>query len=832
MLNDLRYAFRTLSSSPGLAISAIVALALGIGANTAVFSVVYAVLLKPLPYSEPERLVRLSERNPAQPGREAVVSAGTFVDWRTRSRALAGLAVYAPLFANGETVWNIGERAQIVKTAGVSSSLFAVLRVQPILGRGLRPEDESVPPGARGQFVISYGLWQRAFGGAADIVGRPVDLEGRLPREIVGVMPPGFDFPDGTEAWTSVPLPKVDVPQRRARSFEAIGRLAAGVTIDDLRRELGGISTQLAVEYPASNAGWVPDVAPASNSHAASARLALTVLMAAVAGVLLIGCANVANLLLARGAMRRVEMRVRLALGASPSRLIRHSAAEAAILCVTATAAGLALGVWLDRVLIALAPMDIAASGGGGLNGAVLGFAVAASSMCLGIAGVMPAIAASREAHRGGLRPDLRAVTAHGAALRRWAIGGEVAIVVLLLTTALLFLRTFGNLRRADLGFQTDRTLAVETRWPVGYLMRASPGTRPWPLVQRAVDGLIGTVEGVPGVIAAGLITEIPLTSDPYGGTMWRADAPGATTERPPDDPRYRWRADLSIVTPGYFPAMSIAFLRGRNFEATDRYSDEQLAHPGGAQTGSVIVNSSFASMYFPGVDPVGRSIVLADDQEFGPTRTIVGVVSDARQRSVWEAPRPTVFIPHAQHPDMIRPSLVVRTSLPVASVAPLIRERLTAFDPQLVVLGIRPMADIVSGALTRPRFNLLLVGSFAVLGLVLAAVGIYGVVAFLVTQRTREIGIRMALGARAADVLRLVLAEGMTPVAIGAAAGLLAAIAVTRTLRSMLFGISPLDAVSFTAAPALLALVALAACYVPASRATRVDPLVALRDE
>ena len=291
MLMDLRYALRWLRRAPLFTASAIAALALGIGANTAVFSVVYAVLLKPLPYQQPDRLVQLSERNPSKPSQEPVVSAGTFVDWRTRSRALESVAVYAPLFANGETVWNIGDRAVIVKTAGVSPSIFSVLRVQPILGRGFRAETETAPTGALGQFVISFGLWQRAFGGAQDIVGRRIDLEGNLPREIVGVMPPGFDFPDSTEAWTSAPLAgdvlqgdpllNVAVPQRRARSFKAIGRLAQNVTIDDLTRELRGISAQLAVDYPKSNSGWVPEIAPASNSNASTARLALLALLAA-----------------------------------------------------------------------------------------------------------------------------------------------------------------------------------------------------------------------------------------------------------------------------------------------------------------------------------------------------------------------------------------------------------------------------------------------------------------------------------------------------------------------------------------------------------------------
>jgi predicted permease len=374
--------------------------------------------------------------------------------------------------------------------------------------------------------------------------------------------------------------------------------------------------------------------------------------------------------------------------------------------------------------------------------------------------------------------------------------------------------------------------LAVETRWPVGYLMKASPGTRPWPRVQRAVDGLVKTVEAIPGVQAAGLITEIPLTSDPYSGTMWRADAPGSSETQPPVDARDRWRADLSIVTPGYFPAMNLTFLRGRNFNDEDRYTDDELNQAGPSLSGVAVVNSAFVARYFPGVDPLGRVIVLGDAASFGAARTIVGVVTDVRQRSVSDAPRPTIFVPHAQNPDIIRPSLVVRASLPFATVAPVIRERLHAFDPQLVVLNVRPMDAVISGALSRPRFNLLLIGAFAALGLTSAAVGLYGVVACVTTQRTREVGIRIALGARHGDVLRLLIADGMRPVIAGAMVGAFVDIMATRVLRSMLYGVTPLDPISLAVAAAALAIVALLACYFPAQRALGVDPLVALRDE
>jgi predicted permease len=833
MLTDFRYALRWLRRAPLFTASAIAALALGIGANTAVFSVVYAVLLKPLPYPQPDRLVQLSERNPSKPSQEPVVSAGTFVDWRTRSRVLESAAVYAPLFANGETVWNIGDRAVIVKTAGVSPSIFAVLRVQPIFGRGFRAETEAAPTGALGQFVISYGLWQRAFGGVQDIIGRRIELEGNLPREIVGVMPPGFDFPDGTEAWTSVPLANVPVPQRRARSFKGIARLAQNVTIDDLTRELSGISAQLAVEYPKSNAGWVPEITPASNSNARTARLALLALFAAAGGLLLIACANVANLLLARVAARRDELSIRVALGASTARLVRYSLLEAAILAVAGLWMGVLLERWIVRVLVTLAPADIVPKHGIALNGPVLAFSALAAIVCLGVIGIAPALQVARTLGRSGLRADSRAATMHGAGLRRWFIGAEAAIVVLLLTVALLFLRTFTNLRHVNLGFARERVLAVETRWPVGYLLKAAPGARPWPRVQRAVDGLITTIETIPGVQVAGLITEIPLTGDPDSGTVWRVDAPGSSLTQPPIDGRDRWHSDLSVVTPGYFPAMNLTFRRGRNFTDQDRYTDDELNHAGPTLSGGVaVVNSAFASQYFPGLNPVGRVIVMGEAGSFGAARTIVGVVADAHQRSVSDAPRPTIFIPHAQNPDMIRPALVVRASLPFATIAPTIRQRIHAFDPQLVVLDIRPMDAVISGALSRPRFNVLLIGAFATLGLVLAAIGLYGVVAFVMTQRTREVGIRMALGARPADVVQLLILDGMRPVIAGVVVGVLMDVTATRVLRSMLFGVTALDPVSLAGAATALASVALLACYLPAQRALRIDPLTALREE
>ena len=615
-------------------------------------------------------------------------------------------------------------------------------------------------------------------------------------------------------------------------SFEVIARLAPAVTVGDARREFDGLSAQLASEQPASNAGWTATIEPLAGSDSADARPALLALMAAVGGVLLIGCANVANLLFARATARRREMAVRSALGAGAWTLARQCSIEAGVLSLCGVGAGLLLGTWLAGLLVRLAPADIPRLGEVRTSGAVFLFAAAAGILSVVITGVAPALSAARADVRGGLRPDARAATPHGARLRRSLIAAEVAIVVLLLTGALLLVRTFVNLRGVDLGFEPEHAMMVEGRWPVGSLFQAAPGSRAWPTVQRAVDGLLATVEGVPGVAAAGLMSAVPLTGAEFDGSVWRADAPGANALTPPADPRDRWKADLAVVTAGYFPAMNIPFLRGRNFTPADRLSDEQLLDRKIPRLGAVVINAAFASQHFPGEDPVGRTLVVYDDQEFGVVRTIIGVVADVRGRAVTEAPRPAAFIPHGQHPDVFRPTIIVRSAGSFDAVAGSLRARLAAYDPRLLVLRIRPLDAVISGALSRPRFNLLLLSAFAAVALVLSAVGIYGVLAFLVTQRTREIGIRMALGARSADVVRLVLREGMAPVVVGGAAGLVAALGATRAIRSMLFGVTPLDPVSFAAAPALLAAVALLACYLPARRATRVDPLVALRDE
>ena len=471
MLNDLRYALRALRRSPGFAASAILALALGIGANTAVFSVVYAVLLKPLPFEEPDRLVRLSEVDPAGVDTDRV-SLGTFVDWRARSRTLEGVAFYT-IPGGGQTLWSLGDRLQVVRISATSPALFSVLRGRPVLGRTFNPDDQR-------KYILSYGLWQRAFGGAANVIGQTVGVEGRFSGEIIGVMPAGFAFPEVADAWANLSLPgEMPAARRRAQSLNTIARLRPGVTLDEARVELKGISAQLASEQPASNAGWTAHAVPQAGSDTAATKPGLLALLGAVAGVLVIGCASVANLLLARTSSRRREMAVRLALGAGTLRLVRQSLAEALVLATAGSLAAVVLGQWFARILVRFAPPDIPRLGEVGMSPALLVFAAAAGLLSTAFIGLTPAVQVRRADRDGGLRPESRASTTRGGPARRALIAVEVGLVVILLTGALLLVRTFVKLRGVDLGFQPQHVLSVSARWPIGKLFPSTPGVRP-----------------------------------------------------------------------------------------------------------------------------------------------------------------------------------------------------------------------------------------------------------------------------------------------------------------------------------------------------------------
>lgn len=823
MLRDLRDALRTLRRAPVFTCTAVLALALGIGANAAVFSVVHAVLLKPLPYPDPDRLVRLWETSPAQGIERSDVSPGTFVDWRTRSRTLETVGVY---MAARDWLLGFGGEPEVVRGSLATPSVFRVLGVRPVAGRLFRPEEEQSPPfGDQGEVLIGHGFWQRRFGGQEDVLGKVITLEGRVPLTIVGVMPPDFDFPGNVEAWRSESfLRPIGPAQRATRYYESIARLHAGATIDTAQAELAGIAEQLASEHPSSNAGIGVHVDRLDRSITGNVRPALLMLLGVVGCVLLIGCANVATLAIARATGRRHETAVRLALGAGTRRIAQQGLAEAGVLAALGGAAGLLLGYWGTRLLVALAPGDIPRLDEIAFAGPVLLFTACASMLAALVTGLVPALQARRVDVQDALKANARTAAADGGA-RRWLIGAQVALTLVPLIGATLLLRSFVQLRQVDVGFTSTGVLTGELRYPTNRF----PGTRrPWFLLGQHYDRLLSELRGLPGVESVAGITGMPLTGEGTTGTFWMDDGTG---NRP--DATSQYRAGVSIVTPEYFATMGIPLVGGRGLASGDRLSEGALSNPqdraAARPAGVLVVNQAFARRFFPGRGPVGVRIKLYDHWAVSAS-TIVGVVGDVRAEGVAQAAEPSIYVPWGEIPGF-RLALAIRSNRDPASLIADVRTRVAAVDSALLVARLRPMGEVMRRAMSRPLFHLVLVGCFALLALALAVVGVYGVVAYLVTERTRELGIRMALGAQPADVVRLVLTEGLRPVLLGAAAGLGLAAVAARGMQTLLFGIASLDVVSFAAAGGTLVLASIIATLLPAARATKVDPIAALRD-
>jgi putative ABC transport system permease protein len=824
MLSDLRYASRTLVRSPGFSLSAILAIALGIGANAAVFSVVQAVLLKPLPYARPDRLVRIWETNPAQGVERGEVGPGTYVAWRDRAKTLARVSLY--MAPRQRLILGGGESHVILNTA-VSPSLFETLGIQPILGRGFPAENPAAPVRDAPLMVLGYELWHQRFGGRSDILGQIVTLDGRSFMTVVGVMPRGFDFPGGSQSWTQERFDSPVSPRQRLfRYFEAVARLDDRSAIADARAELATIAGALATEFPGSNSGYSVRVESLTDAVVGRSKPALFALLAVVGCVLLIACANVANLLLARISSRRQEIAVRIALGAGTIRLLRQRLAETLVLVAIGGVMGLVLGHWGTRLLVALAPPDVPRLDEVGFDRAVLIFTATLTILTALGTSVLPML----HARRLGLIETLKA-SARGASdaprSRRWIVAGQVALTLMLLVGSLLLLRSFMALRQVDLGFDSSRVLTSTVQFPTSKFFDPVK-RRPWFALQLQFERLLESVAALPGVEAAGGITNMPLTGDPTAGTFWMYTG---TQARPAATAQYR--TTINVATPEYFTAMRIPIVRGRSFSGSDRVAEEVLTSPLEAAQrppGVVLVNHAMAARFWPGQDPIGKAIKILDHWAVSSS-VVVGIVGDVRSSEIAAPGAPALYVPWGELPGF-RLTLAVRARGGLDTVAGAIPARLRATDSDVVVSSVRPMDEVISGAISRPRFNLVLISSFALLGLALAVVGIYGVVNYLVIQRTREIGIRMALGARRPDVLQMVLREGMLPVLLGIAAGLLLSSASVRVIRTLLFEVKPWDPVSFVTASLALLGVALAAAWLPARRATRVDPLVALRDE
>jgi len=803
-LKDLRYAIRMMFRNPGFTSVAVIALALGIGANTAIFSVVNSLLLNPLPYKDASRLVWIWETNPGAGIEEETASPPNYKDWKTQSESFEEMAAFARtrLTLTGE-----GE-PEIFMAGIVTDGFFATLGAQPKLGRVFLAEEDI--PGAERAVILSEGVWQRRFGADPEILGRKITLSGN-PYTIVGVM--GADFynprpgdPQPAEMWVPFRL-DYNPNGRRSDFLSVIAKLKPAVTVDQARAEVKTISASLEQQYPATNTGWSTKVIPLHERFFGDIRPALFVLMGAVCFLLLIACANIANLLLARSASRRKEIVIRAALGASRGRVMRQLLTESLLLAIAGGVLGLLLAVWGIEALKAFGPSNIPRLSSIGLDGQVLAFTLFVSLATGIVFGLLPAFQASNPHLIDSLKEGGRdsSDTVRGTRIRASLAVAEIALALVLLIGAGLMARSFSTLQNVNPGFDSEKVLTLQILLPA-----TKYGEEP----KQAdfTNRLIEQVASLPGVEAAGIIDSIPLggTGNVFGFAI--EGAPPAPIDNPPDAEAYRASGE-------YFKAMGIPLKRGRLFTKQDTAEAPAVA----------LINETMARMYFSGEDPIGKRITTGDSVQ-GPWLNIIGIVGDVRVEGLNQEPYPQMYTAATQQPSRLF-TLVTRTSAQSGLIAG-IRSQVMQMDSDLPLFNIRSMADLLSGSIARPRFNTFLIGLFAAVALILAAVGIYGVISYSVTQRQHEIGIRMALGASRSDIMKMIAGQGLKMAGAGVTIGLGAAMALTRLMASLLYGVSATDPLTFIGIALLLTLVALVASYIPARRATKVDPMIALRYE
>ncbi len=800
MLNDLRYALRQLIKAPSFTIIAILTLALGIGACTAIFSVVKVVLLRPLDYPEPGRIVIIRETNlPQFP--EFSVSPPNYLDWEKQTKSYEYLAAYtgAGLNLTGE-----GEPQRLLGVKA-TAHYFDAFGVKPVLGRMLLPEEDA--PGKNRVVVLSYPFWQRVFGGTRDVVGRAIQLNGE-PYNVVGVTPIGFGLASKVDVWTPMAF-KPDETSNDARGghyLNVVGRLRPGVTAAQARAELEVIASQLAKQYPDSNKGWGIWLMRLQDSSVRDLRPVLYTLLGAVGCVLLIACANLANLLLARATARHREISIRAALGASRGRLVRQLLTESVVLSLCGGVAGVILARWGLDALLALAPTSLPRISEIHLDSGVLIFSLALSIITGLVFGIAPAWLAARADVNEALKQGTRGSTEGGARgrLRSALVVLEVTLALMLLGGAGLLARSFMQLAHVDPGFAPENATLLWLSLPQKkYAM---------PDQQTAfADALLERVKVLPGVQSAGITHSMPLVGDYVLGF----NIEGRPAIAPSDLPSTNYYA----VTPDYFRAMGIRLIRGRTFTPQDDAKAPRVA----------VINETMARQHFPNEDPIGKRINITN----GPDtwRQIVGIVGDIKQYGVDKATSAQAYEPFAQVP-FSSLNVVIRTSGSPAALLGALRPAVYAVDKDQPVGTIRPLEEIMAESIASQRFAMTLLTVFSLVALVIAAVGIYGVMAYSVVQRTGEFGIRMALGAQQSDVLRLVLAQGGKLVGLGLIIGLAGTLAASRAMGSMLFNTSAQDPLTLASITLLLGGVALVACLLPANRATKVNPIEALRAE
>ena len=815
LLQDLRYGVRMLLKHPGVSIVAIVTLALGIGANTAIFSVVNAVLLRPLTYKDPERLVSLWENVPSQ-GRSRAAPAN-FHDWKKQNTLFQDIAAYG---ASSMTLTGDGEPEQVLG-ARVGSGYFAVVGVEPMLGRSFSAEEYEV---GKGQVVIlGNNFWKRRYGGDRNIVDRTITLDGSS-YTVVGVMPPGLypmrPTPGGQIAfdesdqhfWTPMSFDPGWAAVRTAHVLGVIGRLKRGVTMDQATAEMNTIGARLEQAYTA-NRGEGIIVSPFMNEVVGDVRTALLTLLVAVGVILLIACANIAGLLLAQHASRSKEIAIRAALGASRGRLVRQFFLEGLLLSLLGSLAGIGLATVGLNALLKLVTQNIPRLEHAQLDWQVLGFTLLLTIATCFVFGLIPAWHASKPDLHTTLEQTGRTSGPGGRRLRlrQALVIFQVSMAVMLVIGAGLLIKSFWRLQRVDPGFRAERVLAASVTLP--FLKYEKPEQ-----INQFFNQLHDRISNLPGVQSTAIAYDHPLQ------TNWGESFAIEGRVTPPNT--RDMTANFNPIGPDYFVTVGAPMIRGRQFTPQDDPN-----HPG-----VVIVNEAFVRQHFPNEEPLGRRLILSQPARLwrDNTRTafeIVGIVGDVKSGGLQAETKPTYYVPTMQAPlhDM---TLLVRTTTEPTAIVPALRQAVWSIDPNQPISDVSTMEQIVSDSISQPRLNMTLMALFGALALILAAVGIYGLLSYTVTQRTREMGIRMALGAQVGDVLRLVLKQGMVLAIIGQVIGLAGALALTRLIRALLFGVTPTDVTIFAAVVAVLTTIALLACYLPARRATKVDPLKALRYE
>lgn len=801
--HDIRYSFRLLARKPAFTVVALLALAIGIGANSVIFSVVNSVLLRPLPYKEPDRLVMVWEEAASLGFPENTPAPANYIDWRDQSQVFESLA------ATASERYNLTAAGEPEKLEGLraTASLFPMLGVEPIMGRWIDAEEDR--EGANRVVMLSYGLWQRRFGGDAGVLGKNITLDDQS-YTVIGVMPSYFNFPArGIDLWVPAAFNQEEATSRDSHYLEVYGRLKAGVTIEQARSEMSAIAARLSEQYPNTNQGLGAVVNPLFEQIVGDVRPALLILFGAVGFVLAVACANVANLLLARAAARRKEISIRAALGAGRARLVRQFLTESVLLAVLGGIAGLALSFVSLRLLIPFIPEEINQAKDISLDFNVVLFTFGVSALTGIIFGLVPAIQASRPDLNESLKDGARdSSSATQGRLRNLLVVSEVALALVLLVGAGLLINSFARLSQIDPGFRTENLLTMNV---------SLPGTRYSDRDRRAAfyDQILERIKSLPGVESAGIVTNLPLTFRGNSNFFIIEGRPELPVDRMP-------LAVTRVINPDYFRTMGIPLVGGRGIEAQDTRDSLPV----------VVITEATARVHWPGEDPIGKRMKMGLYDTPTPWLTVVGIVKDVYQFDLTTEPWPQVYLPYTQHTSFAPRDLVIKTTHDPLQMTAAVRNSIWEVDRDQPVSNVSTMGDIVSESLARQRFNTSLLAVFAFVAVLLAAVGIYGVMSYLVTERTREIGIRTALGADRADILKMVVGQGFKLVGAGIVLGLAGALALSRVMTSLLYGVSATDPATFVIITVVIAFVALIANYIPAYRASRIDPMKALRHE